>query len=646
MADYTLLNPWALGDTAVLSAVVRDIALTYPGKYRIAVRGHYTTFWRNNPYVTPFDKTEPGKTLRFDCVAGIKEAGRGKKIHYVSWFHKEFERLTGIHVPCLRPKGDYHLTLQERKPIVSGPYWVVIGGGKLDMTAKWWYYARYQEVIDRLAAEDIHCVQAGAHFQRHVHPTLKNCLDATEITREMRDLVSLIANSSGVICGITGPMHIAAIFDKPCVVIAGGREEPWWEAYTQEYNAFGPRCEPVKVPHKFLHTVGQLDCGIGNLHKGCWRSRTVAIEHTDVSTKAGRDKLCVKPLHDGPQPIPLCMSLISTEQVVAAVMSYYEDGYLSRPRLDTTSAAVPLEVPQLLVPTVAAKPTTPPVELRNTARVDPAFELLKHPTIGGKYTIFVLGYGDNPRILRRCLDGIVNTLPASCYDLRVALNQPSPAMRAAAAVFQPSHITKLYVADGDPLDPYSRKKYEAMRQMFWDEACPITTKYLIWFDDDTVPVKQNWAVTLTETILANHRQGARLYGRKLQHDLQMFQKAGNSPLTWFQQASWWRGNHLRLRGMERTAANGSCIDFAVGWFWAMEVAAMRAAQIPDARLRHNGGDIVLGAQIHQAGFKIKAINQNRELVYTPPKDAGGRRGWSEAFPWADTATREKHKPGS
>jgi hypothetical protein len=130
------------------------------------------------------------------------------------------------------------------------------------------------------------------------------------------------------------------------------------------------------------------------------------------------------------------------------------------------------------------------------------------------------------------------------------------------------------------------------------------------------------------------------------HDLNMYQKSGNSPLAWFQAASWWKQQPLRLKNMERTAPNGSCIDFAVGWFWAMEVAAMRAANIPDERLWHNGGDITIGAQMRQAGFKIKSFNQERELIFTPPKEKGGRRGWSEAMPWADAETKAKHKAGT
>jgi len=66
-------------------------------------------------------------------------------------------------------------------------------------------------------------------------------------------------------------MHLAPAIEpkrglkarRPCVVIAGGREPPHWEAYPT---------------HAFLHTVGTLACCLTG---GCWRSRTRALGDGD-----------------------------------------------------------------------------------------------------------------------------------------------------------------------------------------------------------------------------------------------------------------------------------------------------------------------------------------------------------------------------
>jgi hypothetical protein len=66
-------------------------------------------------------------------------------------------------------------------------------------------------------------------------------------------------------------MHLAAAVEtrpiahpsRPCIVVAGGRESPNWEAYPT---------------HQFLHTVGVLPCCATG---GCWRSRTLPLGDGD-----------------------------------------------------------------------------------------------------------------------------------------------------------------------------------------------------------------------------------------------------------------------------------------------------------------------------------------------------------------------------
>lgn len=662
-AHYVIQNRWALGDTVCLSAFVRDLNLTYPGQYRLSMSGHYANvFWYNNPYVTPLNPRLNAPVLKFDYRPGMKESGRGVRKHFLTWFHRDFEQRTGVRVPVLKPKGDIHLNAEEKVAKVPGRYWVVVAGGKLDMTAKIWHTDRFQEVVDRLAYYGVRCVQAGAVFNRHVHPTLKNCYQYVGATNNERDFFSLIYNAEGVICGITAAMHIAACFDKPCVVLAGGREEPWWEAYTNHYGNFGPDAEPVAVPHKFLHTVGLLDCC---KDRGCWKARTVPIEPSDLTNREKRDRLCLHPVKLT-QPVPKCLDMITVDHVVEAVMEHYEDGTLPPigepkgnyrpPTKEEAAAAIavhrtvapkmphpnpPIVVPpevmaevltwgNLPVPPEAPRlrPMPIPGELKTVPGETHHYKLLEHPVIGGKVTICVLGWGDNLPLIERCLGKIMETVPKARRDVRVALNQPSKASLDYVAGFGKDDVTKIYLDRGE------RRKYPAMREMFYDPECPITTKYVVWFDDDSFPVDKLWLPKLAEVVIPNHKEGSRLFGIKMYHDLSMYAKNGHRPEQWFKQAPWWRGVDLRLKGREQVGPNGSCVDFVAGWFWACAYDAIVAAGIPDVRLNHNGGDITIGAQVHQAGFRIKMFNEGKKYVFTPPKEQGGRRGYSEKFPWA------------
>ena len=119
----------------------------------------------------------------------------------------------------------------------------------------------------------------------------------------------------------------------------------------------------------------------------------------------------------------------------------------------------------------------------------------------------------------------------------------------------------------------------------------------------------------------------------MSHDLTRYTRNGGRPDHWFRAADWYSGRNLRLRSGQAEIPSGSVIDFAVGWCWAIATAAIRAANVPDVRLNHNGGDITIGEQLHQAGIGIQSWNRGKSLIACPTRENGGRRGYSEKFPW-------------
>jgi ADP-heptose:LPS heptosyltransferase len=96
-------------------------------------------------------------------------------------------------------------------------------------------------------------------------------------------------------------MHLMAAWQKPCVVVAGGREPFRWEQYPN---------------HRYLNTNGQLDCCA---YGGCWNSGMV--EKKEGKTE---NKTC-KNLSGN---IPKCMQFIKPDQVVNEVLNYYYGGVL------------------------------------------------------------------------------------------------------------------------------------------------------------------------------------------------------------------------------------------------------------------------------------------------------------------------------
>lgn len=618
----TIVNRWALGDTVCLSALLRDIHRTYPGKYQTFMYGHFKSYWRHCSHTKSTEDKTVGQLVELEYINGIKAAGRGSKKHFLNYFFESFFQKTGIKVSPIEPKGEIFLSDQARsKSPYDFRYWVIVAGCKSDMTTKMWNVSSWQKTVSVLKKLDIICVQAGADFNKHFHPRLQDVIQAIGTTDDIHDFFRLIYHSEGVICGITAAMHIAAVFDKPCVVIAGGREEVSWENYSNCFypESFGNICKPVKVEHTFLHTLGLLDCCES---KGCWKDKLINVKsefsHTNSNT------LCKYPLKLAQQTVPKCMTMITPEHVVEAVMNYYEKGILpsiDKPKntfqmlFNEVNSQKDIITDQIHMPLIVNLEEKPE---------DPALAVLDDPIIGGKVTIFVLCYGDHLDLAKRCIESIISNTPRNRFDLRVALNQPSDKVYEYILNLG-DIVSKVY------LDKDSRKKYPAMREMFWDKDHPIKTNYLIWFDDDSFCLTSKWLVQLGEVIVKNHLQGYRLYGTKFIHDLMIYKKKGFNPEKWFHEASWWKNTWMHMAKGSRLGPNGHEILFVTGGFWALCTETMRLADIPDKRLNHNGGDGTIGEQINQAGFKICDFCRDKKPVCW--SDAK-RRGYSEEFPWA------------
>jgi hypothetical protein len=120
-------------------------------------------------------------------------------------------------------------------------------------------------------------------------------------------------HAQGAISAISLLMHLAAAVEmkpgmpknRPCVVVAGGREPPHFTAYPH---------------HQFIHTVGALRCCDNG---GCWKARTVPLGDGDKKDEPGQ--LCVDVVGD----LPRCMDMITAEEVIRRVGMYFDGGAVS-----------------------------------------------------------------------------------------------------------------------------------------------------------------------------------------------------------------------------------------------------------------------------------------------------------------------------
>lgn len=293
----------------MLTAAVRDLHACYPGEFQTDVRTTARQLWEHNPHVTRLDENDPNVSVLPCHYPLIHESNHGK--HHFSYAFMDFlNRQLGLSIRPTAPRGDIHLSAEEKAWFSQVhdqtdsriPFWIVVAGGKYDYTIKWWDPMRYQEVIDHFRGR-IQFVQVGE--RGHYHPPLRHVIDLRGKT-DIRQLVRLVYHAHGVLCGVTFAMHLAAAVEfkaeptraRPCVVIAGGREPPQWEAYPG---------------HQFIHTLGQLPCCATG---GCWKARTLPLLDGDEKDKP--ENLCVKVVGI----LPKCMSMITAEDVINRIESY------------------------------------------------------------------------------------------------------------------------------------------------------------------------------------------------------------------------------------------------------------------------------------------------------------------------------------
>ena len=305
-----LLSP---GDIVMLTAAVRDLHRCYPGEFVTDVRTRCPELWENNPHITPLLESDPGVEL-VDCSYPLIDRCNEAPYHCLHGFIEFFNEKFHLNIKPSVFKGDIHLSALEKSwhsqvfevAEKNIPYWILAAGGKYDITVKWWDSRRYQEVVDRFR-DKIQFVQVGE--KRHHHPKLNGTIDLRGRTN-LRQLVRLVYHSQGVLCSVTSLMHLAAAVevkgggDRPCVVVAGGREPAHWEAYPG---------------HQFIHTNCATKC---LTRGGCWKDRSTPLGDGDGRDKP--DRLCTDTV-DG---LPRCMDLITAADVIRRIELYFQGGRL------------------------------------------------------------------------------------------------------------------------------------------------------------------------------------------------------------------------------------------------------------------------------------------------------------------------------
>ena len=300
----------------MLTAAVRDLHRGYPGLFQIDVRTPYPELWENNPYICDI-ADDDAQAREIACEYPLIRQSNSAPYHFLHGFVQDLAEKLRLNIRLTEFKGDIHLSTDERRwpDSLRGllpereKFWVVVSGGKYDFTTKWWDPMRFQEVVDHFRGQ-IQFVQVGASGD--FHPALASAVDLRGRTN-LRELIRVIHHAEGVLTPVSLAMHLAAavatnnshVKRRPCVVVAGGREPPSWEAYPQ---------------HQFIHTSGALTCCAEG---GCWKARAYPVG--DGDEKDAPQNLCTNLSGS----LPRCMDLITADEVIRRIGTYYEGGVLA-----------------------------------------------------------------------------------------------------------------------------------------------------------------------------------------------------------------------------------------------------------------------------------------------------------------------------
>lgn len=306
--NILLRTDQAPGDAVAMTAAIYSLHTTYPGLYRTAVDSQWPAVFAHNPHVAPLPL--PGAKplhMHYPAIHQCNERG----IHFMQAWCEHLGTALGIPIPLMTATPKLYFRDSDPEPPVDKGLWIVCSGGKRDFTNKLWGHENYQAVVSFLKGT-VRFVQVG--LSSDDHPPLDGVLNLVGNTN-LRDLFKLVQQASGVLCGVSLLMHVAAALGKPAVVIAGGREPVQWNTYPKQH---------------YLHTVGMLPCRSVQGHVGlaCWRGRVVPLGD---GTALDRDT-CERPTYPtvdaaklpgwAPAPRPACMTMIRPDHVAALIATH------------------------------------------------------------------------------------------------------------------------------------------------------------------------------------------------------------------------------------------------------------------------------------------------------------------------------------
>lgn len=225
-----------LGDSLILTAVIRDLKLSHP-RININIDTRYREVFNGSPYICR--DLKHGKKIK----VVYRYSQRSGHVNCIEGFISNLEDQTGLKIKRTEPKVDVHLSDEELKNISPGRIALINAGNQICSTIKNWGHDNYQRLVNDLVIRGFQVVQIGGKESRDNHQPLQNCENLIGQT-SIRDLIILVMNSQLIVTPPSALSHLATI-NKDCRVvnIIGGRESEYLTKYKNSIQMVNkPHC--------------------------------------------------------------------------------------------------------------------------------------------------------------------------------------------------------------------------------------------------------------------------------------------------------------------------------------------------------------------------------------------------------------------
>jgi len=269
MKKIIFKNMQSPGDILMLQLAVRELHKSYPNVFETDIISPYPEITYGNPFLTrliPNGMKDPDADIVEVGYTYELKRGKFSGSHFSDGFITDINHKLGLNInkkdmyPSIYLKNNEENDIKKKYDLPD-KFWIFNAGIKIDIPLKSWILDYWIDLFDM--TRGINLIQVGSN--KHVHPDFgKDITSLIGKTECLREFIKVCYHAEGYIGPISMGMHIMAAFNKPAIIIAGGRECPTWEFYPT---------------HQFLHTVGILNCC---KRTGCYKSQRDECENIDT----------------------------------------------------------------------------------------------------------------------------------------------------------------------------------------------------------------------------------------------------------------------------------------------------------------------------------------------------------------------------